>query len=104
MDKRMELLLLKLDEKLNKQTKLITEQNIDIGAEREKTKFKLVFFGVEDNGKLEAELVDYLKDTVIETGIHLDSQEISNIYRIGKKKMLKTALSSSPSQHCGKNT
>lgn len=120
MDKSMELLLLKLDEKLNQQTKIITlsvtqnvmealdeklkiiteenarlkdkistlEQKVEV-MEREKRKYNLVFFGIEEIGKSEAELVDHLKDTIIETGTHLSSQEISNIYRIGKNKNVK---------------
>lgn len=116
----MELLFLKLDEKLNQQTKIITEsvtynvmealdeklkiiteENIRLKdkistleqklmvMEREKRKYNLVFFGIEENGKSEAELVDYLKDIIIETGTHLNNQEISNIYRIGKNKNVK---------------
>lgn len=120
MDKSMELLLLKLDEKLNQQAKLITvsvtknvmealderlkiiteentmlkdkistlEQKLSF-MERETRKYNLVFFGIEEIGKPEAELVDYLKDTILETGTHLNSQEISNIYRIGKNKNVK---------------
>lgn len=123
MDKSMELLLLKLDEKLNQQTKLITEsvtynvmgaldeklkviteENIRLKEkistleqklmvmEREKRKYNLVFFGIEENGKSEVELVDYVKDIIIATGTHLNSQEISNIYRIGKNKNVKNRL------------
>ncbi|XP_041982324.1 uncharacterized protein LOC121735541 [Aricia agestis] len=116
MDKSTELLLSKLDDKLNQQTKIITasvtkcvmealdeklkaitEENTQLKAristleqkinvmDKEKRKYNLVFFGLKELGKPEAELVDYIKDIVIETGIHLDSQEISNVYRIGKK-------------------
>lgn len=112
----MELLLSKLDEKLNQQTKIITasvtqcvmealderlktivEENTQLKAkissleqkisvmDKEKRKYNLVFFGLQEAGKSEAELVDYIKETVIETGTPLNSQEISNIYRIGKK-------------------
>lgn len=111
----MELLLSRLDEKLNQQTKIITttvtknvmeaiderlktitEENIKLKAkistleqklniiELEKRKYNLVFFGIEESGKPEAEMVDYIKDIIIETGTHIDSQEIKNIYRIGK--------------------
>ncbi|CAH0713782.1 unnamed protein product, partial [Brenthis ino] len=52
--------------------------------ELEKRKYNLVFFGIEESGKLEAEMVDYIKDIIKETGTHIDSQEIKNIYRIGK--------------------
>ncbi|CAH2083584.1 unnamed protein product [Euphydryas editha] len=116
MDKNMELLLQKLDEKLIKQTDEITqavtknvteiiddklntiiEENKFLKnkvselemkikfLEREKRKNNLVFFGVEEMGKSEFELVDYLKDTIEETGIQIYSSEISNVYRIGKK-------------------
>lgn len=112
----MELLLSKLDEKLNQQAKLITEavttnvmnaiderintltkentvlkskiskieQKLNI-LEKEKRKYNLILFGIEENEKSKTELVDNVKDIIIESGTHLDSQEISNIYRIGKK-------------------
>lgn len=111
----MDLLLSKLEEKLNEQTKVITtsvtksvmealeeklqiiteenaylkekistlEQKISV-LDREKRKYNLVFFGIEEIGKSEAELIDHIKEVVIETGTPLDSQEIKNIYRIGK--------------------
>lgn len=111
----MEVLLSKLDEKLNKQTLTITaavtanimevlenrlapiieenkdlkqkvsklEQKID-SMEKEKRKNNLIFFGTDEKGKTETELVDYIKETVLETGLYLDSHEISNIYRIGQ--------------------
>lgn len=112
----MEMLWSRLDEKLNQQTKLITEsvtknvmeamderiktvmeENSELKSkiskleqklntmEKEKRKHNLVFFGIEENEKSEAELVDLIKETVIETGMHLDCQEISNVFRIGKK-------------------
>ncbi|KAJ2937393.1 hypothetical protein O0L34_g16603 [Tuta absoluta] len=52
--------------------------------EKEKRRYNLVFFGIEEKVKTEGELVDYIKDIVIDTGIHLDSQEISNVHRIGR--------------------
>lgn len=58
--------------------KIITLQN-------EKRKNNLVFFGVEELGKTESELVDYIKDLIIETGTYFSSQEISNVYRIGQR-------------------
>lgn len=116
MEKHMELLLLKLDEKLLKQTETITqsvtknvmealdekmkiviEENNKLKikvleleeklktADREKRKSNLVFFGIEEKGKSEGELVDYIKDLIVDMGVHLDSQEISNIYRIGRQ-------------------
>lgn len=45
--------------------------------DKEKRKYNLVFFGLEEIGKSEAELIDYIKETVIGTGTHLNSQEIS---------------------------
>lgn len=120
MDKSMELLLAKLDDKLNQQTKIITvsvtqnvmealderlkiitEENTMLkekitileqklkGMEREKRKYNLVFFGITEIEKSEAELVDHVKDIIQESGTHLNSQEISNIYRIGKDKNVK---------------
>lgn len=116
MDKNMELLLLKLDEKLNKQAEQITlavtknvaeaineklngiieenkflknkVQELELklkSSEREKRKNNLVFFGVEEIGKSEVELVDHIKDTIEESGVQLNSQEISNVYRIGRR-------------------
>lgn len=112
----MELLLAKIEEKLNHQTTLITtavtqnvmealddrlktiteenkrhelkiaelEQKI-IAMDREKRKNNLVFFGLEEGGKTEAELVDYIKDIIIDTGVHLVSLEITKVYRIGRQ-------------------
>ncbi|CAG4980707.1 unnamed protein product [Colias eurytheme] len=116
MEKSMELLWSRLDEKLNQQVTLITEsvtqnimfaiderirtiteENIELKSkisklelklnaiEKDKRKCNLVFFGIDEFGKSEAELVDYIKETIIDSGTHLDSQEISNIYRIGKR-------------------
>lgn len=116
MDKNTELLLLKLDEKLEKQAERITnsvtrnvmealdekmktiieensilkskvtelEQKLKL-AEREKRKSNLVFFGVGEKGKSEAELVDYIKEIIVDMGVHMDSHEISNVYRIGQQ-------------------
>ncbi|XP_048001783.1 uncharacterized protein LOC125238466, partial [Leguminivora glycinivorella] len=53
--------------------------------DNDKRKNNLVFVGVEEKGKSENELVDYIKDLLIDAGIHIDSQEISNVYRIGQK-------------------
>lgn len=58
--------------------------------EREKRKNNLVFFGVEEIGKSEHELVDYIKETIEELGVQMNSNEISNVYRIGKKAENKT--------------
>lgn len=53
--------------------------------ETAKRKNNLVFFEVEEEGKTETELVDHIKDIVEDTGVQMNSQEISNLYRIGKK-------------------
>ncbi|KAI8435136.1 hypothetical protein MSG28_003513 [Choristoneura fumiferana] len=116
MDKNMELLFSKLEEKLNQQTLAIStevtktvlqaldekfksieeenknlktrittlEQKIDY-LEKDKRRNNLVFFGIEEKSKSEAELVDYIKEIVEDTGIHLESQEIANVYRIGQR-------------------
>lgn len=52
--------------------------------EREKRKSNLIFFGVDERGKSEHELVDYIKEIIEDMGVHMNSQEICNIYRIGK--------------------
>ncbi|KAK9871437.1 hypothetical protein WA026_012812 [Henosepilachna vigintioctopunctata] len=38
---------------------------------------------VDEKGKRECELVDYIKEVIVDAALQLDSQEISNIYRIG---------------------
>lgn len=113
MDVNMELLLSKLEEKLQQQTLTITtavtknvmdaleqkiapiieenrnlkikidklEQKFNI-MEKEKRKFNLIFFGTDEKGKSEMELVDYLKEIIAKTGTCINSDEISNIYRI----------------------
>ncbi|CAH2103652.1 unnamed protein product [Euphydryas editha] len=53
--------------------------------ETAKRKNNLVFFGVEEKGKTETELVDHIKETVESTGVQMYSQEISNLYRIGRR-------------------
>ncbi|CAH2094026.1 unnamed protein product [Euphydryas editha] len=116
MEKNMELLLCKLDEKLDRQAEQITqsvtrnvmeaiddkmntiiEENIYLknkikeletkikSLETVKRKNNLVFFGVEEKGKTETELIDFIKETVESTGVQMYSQEISNIYRIGRR-------------------
>lgn len=115
MDKNMELLLAKLDEKLNQQTLLITtavtnnvmealneklsnimEENNNLKkkvtylehklnmVEKEKRKNNLIFFGTQELDKTETELVDYIKELIVDTGVHLDSQEINSVQRIGR--------------------
>ncbi|CAG9793685.1 unnamed protein product [Diatraea saccharalis] len=59
------------------------EQKLNI-AEKEKRKNNLIFFGIQELGKTEIELVDYIKDLIEDAGVHLNSQEISNVQRIGR--------------------
>ncbi|KAI5631112.1 hypothetical protein NE865_16175 [Phthorimaea operculella] len=115
MNMTVEEMFIKLDEKLERQTKTISdevtknvtevlsmkidsltvennvlktkitklEQKVEY-LEKEKRKYNLLFFGIEENGKSEAELVDYIKEMILDTGVHIDSQEISNVSRIGR--------------------
>lgn len=72
-----------MQENKNLKTQIVKlEQKLD-RMEMEKRKNNLVFFGIEEKGKRETELVDYIKAIIEETGIQIASQEISNIYRIG---------------------
>lgn len=84
-----------LDEKL----KVISEENAQLKnkiselelklklVDKDKRKNNLVFFGIgEEKATTETELVDYIKDIIIEMGVHFEVFEISNIYRIGKKE------------------
>lgn len=119
MEKSMEILLAKLDEKLDQQTKLITttvtqnvmaaldekfkaitEENTQLKnkiselelklkfADKDKRKNNLVFFGIEEGkATTETELVDYIKDIILEMGVHFEAFEINNTYRIGKKEL-----------------
>lgn len=80
-----------LDDKL----KVLTEENNNLktrvsnleqkisNLEKEKRVKNLVFFGIEEKGKTELELVDSVKEILVDSGTHIDSQEISNIHRIG---------------------
>lgn len=84
-------------EALDEKMKTITEENTKLKnkiselefklqrAEIEKRKNNLVFFGINENIKLEMELVDYIKEIIVNMGVHMDSQEISKVYRIGQK-------------------
>ncbi|KAK9886480.1 hypothetical protein WA026_016763, partial [Henosepilachna vigintioctopunctata] len=58
------------------------EQKLD-QMEIDKRKKNLIFFGVDEKGKRECKLVDYIKEVIVEARLQLDSQEISNIHRIG---------------------
>ncbi|PZC79932.1 hypothetical protein B5X24_HaOG215614 [Helicoverpa armigera] len=58
------------------------EQKIT-NLENDKRKNNLIFFGVEEIEKREAELVDHIKDTIEDAGIHIESHEINNVRRIG---------------------
>lgn len=115
MDQNMEMLLAKLQEKLNQQTVTITksvtenvlealdekikhivsenkalkskvtelEQKINF-MEKDKRKNNLIFFGTEEAGKSECELVDYVKEIISDMEIHIESSEINTVYRIGR--------------------
>lgn len=84
-------------EALDEKMKLIMKENSTLKAKvteletevkflkDEKRKNNLVFFGIEEIGKTECELVDCIKDLIVDSGTHLDSSEISKIYRIGKQ-------------------
>lgn len=82
-----------LDEKMKsimeENTKLkekVSELEFKLKREEiEKRKNNLVFFGINENIKFEKELVDLIKETIVEMGVHMDSQEISKVYRIGRK-------------------
>lgn len=116
MDKNIELLLVKMEEKMKQQTleittavtknvmegidmklKSLTEENKALKTkitaleqklhiiEKDKRRNNLVFYGIDEIGKTENELVDYINEIIIESGTHMSSEEISNIYRIGRK-------------------
>lgn len=116
MDKQMEILLTKINEKFDEQTitlttsitknvmealdekmKILMDENSNLKEkvtkleqkitflENEKRKKNLVFFGIEENGKTDFELVDFVRDLLVESGTHIDGQEISGIHRIGAR-------------------
>ncbi|KAF9811684.1 hypothetical protein SFRURICE_011047 [Spodoptera frugiperda] len=62
-------------------TKISTLEQKLANNEREKRKQNLVFFGVQEQEKSELELVDCIKDIVIETGTQLESHEITKVHR-----------------------
>lgn len=80
-----------LDEKL----KMLKEENNNLKGkvtnleqkltffEKEKRRNNLILFGIQEKGKTELELVDFVKEIIVDSGTHLDSQEISYIRRIG---------------------
>ncbi|XP_068620641.1 uncharacterized protein [Battus philenor] len=84
-------------EGIDKKLKNLTEENEALKTkvatleqklnwiEKDKRKNNLVFYGIDEMGRTENELVNYIKEIIIKTGTHMDSQEISNIYRIGQK-------------------
>lgn len=100
-----------LDDKL----KIITEENNNLKTrvsnleqkvsflEKEKRKNNLVLFGIEEKGKTELELVDFVKEILQDSGTHIDSQEISEIHRIGtnyeKNRPLIISLTTSWKKH-----
>lgn len=54
-------------------------------ADIEKRKNNLVFFGISESIKYETELVDFIKKLVVSMEVHMDSQEISKVYRVGHR-------------------
>lgn len=72
-----------MEENQNLKTKITQLEQKVTYLEKDKRKNNLILFGVEENGKREAELVDHIKEIIEEAEIHLDSHEIKNIYRIG---------------------
>ncbi|XP_062532928.1 uncharacterized protein LOC134201700 [Bombyx mori] len=82
-------------EAIDEKMKILMEENQELKSEvsrlkrkintleKEKRKSNLIFFGVDENGKRETELVDYIKGIIEEAKVHIDSHEINNIYRIG---------------------
>lgn len=82
-------------EALDEKMKILMEENNNLKSrvtdleqkikflEKEKRKNNLILFGIEEKGKTETELVDFVRETLVESGTHLDSQEISYIQRIG---------------------
>lgn len=112
----MQLLLSKLDEKMEQQTLAITknvtlsvmeamdekmnrimEENSElksrVGTLEEKVKFlerglrnrNVIFYGLQETEEGECELVQNLKDNIIEAGVNIDCQEVATAYRLGKK-------------------
>lgn len=59
------------------------EQKLFI-VEKDKRKNNLIFFGTHELDKTETELVDYIKELVVDAGVHLNSQEINNVQRTGR--------------------
>ncbi|KAI5637043.1 hypothetical protein NE865_10224 [Phthorimaea operculella] len=115
MDKKMEILFSRLEQRLQQQTieitttvtnnvmaafnekmKIITEENENLKIrvselenklnylDKEKRRNNIILFGMEER-KLEAELVDVVKEIITDMEIHLDSSEISKVSRIGKR-------------------
>lgn len=100
-----------LDEKLkilkeennNLKTKVTNlEQKITL-LEKEKRMNNLVLFGIEEKGKTEIELVDYVKEIIVRSGTQLDNQEINYIKRIGtqsdKNRPVKISLTTIWKKH-----
>ncbi|KAJ2943158.1 hypothetical protein O0L34_g18867 [Tuta absoluta] len=112
----MNILLAKLDEKLNLQTEKITsnvkqsvleaidekmnhlrEENSALKTRIEEMEGKVkyleqknrsrnvIFFGLKEKERGQCDLVQELKDVIIETGVNLDCQEIVTAFRLGKK-------------------
>lgn len=84
-------------EVLDVKMELITEENkqlknkiseLELKLKRtdiDKRKSNLVFFGVDEKIKFEEQLVDFIKTIIVDMGVHMDSHEISKIYRVGQR-------------------
>lgn len=72
-----------MEENQNLKSKITRLEHKITTLEKDKRKSNLIFFGVDENGKRETELVEYIKGIIEDAEVHLDSHEINNIYRIG---------------------
>ena len=70
-------------------TKILTLEQKLANIDKEKRKHNLVFFGVQEQEKSELELIDCIKDIVIETGTQLECHEITKVQRIGQRSINK---------------
>lgn len=134
MEKQMEILLMKINEKFNEQTtilsteitknvmealdeklKTLKEENNNLKTkvtnleqkilflEKEKRTNNLILFGIDEKGKSEIELIEYVKDIILKSGTQLENQEISYIKRIGaqydKNRPVKICLTTTWKKH-----
>ncbi|KAF9822900.1 hypothetical protein SFRURICE_010429 [Spodoptera frugiperda] len=87
MEKQMEILLSKINEKLKEQTATLTTaitRNVMEALDekfkktttsklelKEKRKNNVIFFGIEERGKTELELVNFVKEILVDSGIQI---------------------------------